>query len=71
MYYCCLFHNKVVKIADFEVAEELDSYSQSDVYSTWQGSPAFQSPEVASGQGPFQGFKADVWSAGRSYTVSY
>ncbi len=61
--------NKVVKIADFGVAEELDSYSQSDVCTTWQGSPAFQPPEVASGQGPFQGFKADVWSAGVTLLV--
>ncbi len=61
--------NKVVKIADFGVAEELDPYSQSDVCTTWQGSPAFQPPEVASGQGPFQGFKADVWSAGVTLLV--
>uniref|UniRef100_A0A1X7UJ62 Uncharacterized protein n=2 Tax=Amphimedon queenslandica TaxID=400682 RepID=A0A1X7UJ62_AMPQE len=54
----------VVKISDFGVAEELDRFSQSDRCCNFQGSPAFQSPEIASGQDNWSGFKADIWASG-------
>jgi serine/threonine-protein kinase 11 len=53
-----------VKISDFGVAEELNHFNQSDQCSNFQGSPAFQPPEIASGQEIWSGFKADVWAAG-------
>lgn len=54
----------VVKISDFGVAEELDRFIQSDRCCNFQGSPAFQSPEIASGQDNWSGFKADIWASG-------
>lgn len=56
--------NETVKITDFGVAEELSQFEQSDLCSTCQGSPAFQPPEIASGQDSWSGFKADIWAAG-------
>ncbi|XP_053214272.1 serine/threonine-protein kinase STK11-like [Panonychus citri] len=53
-----------VKISDFGVSELLDIFSQSDVISTSQGSPAFQPPEIARGCEFFHGFKIDIWSSG-------
>lgn len=53
-----------VKISDFGVSELLDSFSQSDIISTSQGSPAFQPPEIARGCESFHGFKIDIWSSG-------
>ena len=55
---------QVVKITDFGVAEELDNFNKSDLCSTCQGSPAFQPPEVASGQDSWSGFKVDIWASG-------
>ena len=55
---------QVVKISDFGVAEELDRFIQSDRCCNFQGSPAFQSPEIASGQDNWSGFKADIWASG-------
>lgn len=56
--------NEIVKICDFGVAEELDQFNQSDLCSTCQGSPAFQPPEIASGQDTWSGYKADIWASG-------
>ena len=42
----------------------LDPYTTDDTCKTSQGSPAFQSPEIANGEESFAGFKVDVWSAG-------
>ena len=53
-----------VKISDFGVSELLDIFSQSDIISTSQGSPAFQPPEIARGCECFHGFKIDIWSSG-------
>lgn len=55
-----------LKLADFGVAEELSLFEQHDQCSKSRGSPAFQSPEVASGLETFSGFKVDVWAAGVS-----
>lgn len=44
--------------------QELSQFEQSDPCSTCQGSPAFQPPEIASGQDSWSGFKADIWAAG-------
>lgn len=44
--------------------QELSQFEQSDLCSTCQGSPAFQPPEIASGQDSWSGFKADIWAAG-------
>jgi len=56
----------LLKICDFGVAEELDKFEGSDTCTKSRGSPAFQAPEVASGQHCFSGFKVDVWAAGIS-----
>jgi serine/threonine-protein kinase 11 len=56
--------NETVKITDFGVAEELSQFECSDRCSTCQGSPAFQPPEIASGQDSWSGFKADIWATG-------
>lgn len=53
-----------IKITDLGVSELLDRYSNNDICTTSQGSPAFQPPEIASGEESFQGFKVDIWSAG-------
>ena len=39
-------------------------FERSDHCSTCQGSPAFQPPEIASGQDSWSGFKADIWATG-------
>ena len=44
--------------------QELNQFDQNDECSTCQGSPAFQPPEIASGQDLWSGFKADIWAAG-------
>ncbi len=54
----------VLKIADFGTAEVLDLFAPDDTCTTNQGTPAFQPPEIATGEDTFKGFKADVWSAG-------
>lgn len=53
----------VVKISDFGVAEAFDPAEGCSVFF---GTPAFQAPEVAGNTSgaPFDGAKADVWSAG-------
>jgi serine/threonine protein kinase len=55
-----------LKLADFGVAEELSLFEQHDQCSKSKGSPAFQSPEVASGHETFSGCKVDIWAAGVS-----
>ena len=42
----------------------LDLYTTDDLCKTSQGSPAFQSPEIANGDDTFAGFKVDIWSSG-------
>ena len=44
--------------------QELSQFERSGLCSTCQGSPAFQPPEIASGQDSWSGFKADIWAAG-------
>jgi serine/threonine-protein kinase 11 len=57
----------VLKICDFGVAEELETYAEGDLCSKSRGSPAFLPPEVASGSHEkFSGFKVDVWATGVS-----
>mmetsp|Transcript_35600 Transcript_35600/g.74767 ORF Transcript_35600/g.74767 Transcript_35600/m.74767 type:complete len:371 (-) Transcript_35600:14-1126(-) len=57
----------VLKICDFGVAEELNTFEQEDNCTKSRGSPAFQPPEVASGSHErFSGFKVDVWATGIS-----
>jgi serine/threonine-protein kinase 11 len=53
-----------LKISDFGVAEQLDSFAPNDECTTGQGSPAFQPPEIANGHESFSGFKVDIWSTG-------
>ena len=48
------------------LSQELEQFSQNDLCTTSPGSPAFQPPEVASGQNDWSGFKADIWAAGVS-----
>lgn len=54
----------VVKISDLGVSEILDTFNQSEIIHTSQGSPAFQPPEIAIGCESFNGFKIDIWSSG-------
>lgn len=56
--------DETLKITDLGVAEEIDLHAPDDTCRTSQGSPAFQPPEIASGQESFLGFKVDVWSSG-------
>ena len=53
-----------VRLADFGCAEELGRYKSDDTCSRTLGSPAFQSPEIATGLESFSGIKVDVWAAG-------
>jgi len=53
-----------LKIADFGVCQQLDTFAEDDLITTSQGTPAFQPPEVANGLDEFSGFKIDVWSSG-------
>lgn len=54
----------VLKISDFGCAIKLSKFSNSDICTTSQGSPAFQSPQVAMGKSSFSGTKLDIWAAG-------
>ena len=54
----------VLKIADFGVCEQLETFAADDMITTTQGTPAFQPPEVANGRETFSGFKIDIWSSG-------
>lgn len=54
----------VVKISDFGVAEFLDEYKDDDNVSRTSGSPAFQAPEIATGEIKYSGMKVDVWALG-------
>uniref|UniRef100_A0A0K2TWJ6 non-specific serine/threonine protein kinase n=1 Tax=Lepeophtheirus salmonis TaxID=72036 RepID=A0A0K2TWJ6_LEPSM len=56
----------VLKIADFGVAECLDLFEDpcKAQLKQSQGTPAFQSPEIANGLEYFPAYKVDVWSAG-------
>lgn len=56
--------DQTLKISDFGVAEALETMSVDDTCITAQGSPAFQPPEIATGQEIFSGFKVDIWSSG-------
>lgn len=56
--------DRILKISDFGVASELSQFSQSDICSHSHGSPAFQSPQIATGKKSFSGFKLDIWAAG-------
>jgi serine/threonine protein kinase len=56
--------DRILKISDFGVASELSQFSQSDICTHSFGSPAFQSPQIATGKKSFSGFKLDIWAAG-------
>lgn len=56
--------DRILKISDFGVASELNQFSQSDVCTHSFGSPAFQSPQIATGKKSFSGFKLDIWAGG-------
>jgi len=56
--------DRVLKLSDFGVASELNQFSQSDEIAQSHGSPAFQSPQIATGEKHFSGFKLDIWAAG-------
>ena len=53
-----------VHLSDFGCAELLARYKPEDTCVRTLGSPAFQSPEIATGKEEFSGFNADVWAAG-------
>jgi len=56
--------NGTVRLGDFGCAEVLDQYKAEDTCSRTLGSPAFQSPEIATGLESFSGIKVDIWAAG-------
>lgn len=56
--------DQTLKISDFGVAEQLETFAEDDTCTTGQGSPAFQPPEIANGQESFSGSKVDIWSSG-------
>lgn len=55
-----LFHNGVVKIADFGFCKEM--LKEKDMAQTMVGSPIFMAPEVLKGN--FYDARADIWSLG-------
>lgn len=55
-----LFHNGVVKLADFGFCKGLDS--ETDMTATMLGSPIYMAPEVLKGE-PYTN-KIDIWSLG-------
>ena len=57
-------HHQAALSLSLSLWQELDQFDQSDTCLTCQGSPAFQPPEIASGQDSWSGFKADIWAAG-------
>ncbi len=57
-----------LRLCDFGVAERLSPF-ETGLCSKSRGSPAFQPPEVASGDEIFCGFKVDAWAAGISLFV--
>jgi serine/threonine protein kinase len=46
------------------ILQELARYEKSDFCSNFQGSPAFQPPEIAAGKEQNSGTKIDIWAAG-------
>uniref|UniRef100_A0A914X0Z0 non-specific serine/threonine protein kinase n=1 Tax=Plectus sambesii TaxID=2011161 RepID=A0A914X0Z0_9BILA len=57
--------DETLKISDMGVAEELDQFSTEDWCQHGQGTPKFQSPEVAAGLlNQFHGRPVDVWACG-------
>jgi serine/threonine-protein kinase 11 len=54
----------MLKITDFGVAEFLDKFDAEGRITRTVGSPAFQAPEIARGNGVFLGRKVDAWAAG-------
>lgn len=56
--------DQTLKISDFGVAEQLETFAEDDTCTTGQGSPAFQPPEIANGHESFSGSKVDIWSSG-------
>ena len=59
-----LSSDQTLKITDFGVAEEIDTYAKDDTCFIANGTPRFQPPEVASGLAEFKGSAVDVWAAG-------
>ncbi|CAG5123572.1 unnamed protein product [Candidula unifasciata] len=57
-------NDETLKITDFGVAEELNTFARTDECHVSQGTPTFQPPEIANGQNTFSGFKVDIWSSG-------
>ncbi|KAK4534523.1 hypothetical protein CDCA_CDCA02G0548 [Cyanidium caldarium] len=53
-----------LKLADFGVAEFLDKFDAEGRTTRTVGSPAFQAPEIAKGEGVFLGRKVDAWATG-------
>eukprot|EP00166_Cyanidium_caldarium_P005504 ctg_672.g370 len=53
-----------LKLADFGVAEFLDKFDAEGGTTRTVGSPAFQAPEIAKGEGVFLGRKVDAWATG-------
>ena len=58
--------NGTLLLCDFGVADKISLFD-SDACSKSRGSPAFQSPEMASGMESFSGFKVDAWAAGKNH----
>ena len=50
----------VLKIADFGVCEQLETFAEDDMFTTTQDTPAFQPLEVANGREMFSGFKIEA-----------
>jgi serine/threonine-protein kinase 11 len=56
--------DRALKLCDFGAASELNQFTMSDECTQSTGTPAFQSPQVATGEKQFSGFKLDIWAAG-------
>jgi len=54
----------VLKITDFGSAERIESFEDPNYSAKAPGAPAFQPPEIASGEETFSGVAGDVWAAG-------
>ncbi|CAJ0962975.1 unnamed protein product, partial [Mesorhabditis belari] len=57
--------NRVLKITDFGVAEQVALFQRDTITDTLQGTPKFHPPEVVNGKNEFyDGFALDVWASG-------
>lgn len=53
-----------LKIGDFGTAEVLDIFADDGICTSVEGTPQFQSPEIAKPEDTYDGYASDIWAAG-------